>query len=404
MNRILMWIGIFLLLIPFGSGATLVPGDLKVITEDYAPLNYLDNGTLKGISVELTEAILSRMGSNITRNSFTVLPWSDGYNIARTTPDTILLTTDRLAERENLFLWAGPIIPIRQVLFTRSEENHSATSDISTLRIVTLTDDCAKSYAIAAGADKKKMTDVLMARDAIRMVENGTVDAWAYNEIAGKRDIDAYAENPDQFKVMKDIGLSRFYLAFNLDTPVAFVDAVNTTIQEIKRNRAKTGVTEYEQIVARYLPLQCAEISPDKTRVMDLVNQTAADLAVDASGTIAAIHAGESPYRDPVDPELYVFVFDTSVNLKANAANTVNTGKNLAGTTDVYGKLFRDQMVQGAVQNGTGWVSYVYSNPESLGIYQKMSYYTLVTGSDGVHYVVGAGRYLTCDESEKSLT
>lgn len=290
------------------------------------------------------------------------------------------------------------------MLFIRSEENHPTISNISNLRIVTLTDDCAKSYAIAAGADTEKTLDVLTARDAIRMVENGTADAWAYNEIAGQRDIEAYAKNPDRFKVWNDIGVSRFYLAFNPDTPVAFVNVVNATIQEIKRNRATTGVTEYEQIVARYLPVQCAEISPNKTRVMDLVNQTAVDLAGDALGTIAAIQAGESPYRDPVDPEFYVFVFDTSVNLKANAVNMVNTGKNLAGTTDVFGKPFRDQMVQGAVQNGTGWVSYVYSNPDSLGLYQKMSYYQLVTGSDGVQYVVGSGRYITCDESEKSLT
>lgn len=74
MNQFLVWIGIFLLLIPFSSGDTLIPEDLKIITEDYAPLNYLDNGTLKGISVDLTEAILSRMGSNLTRGSFTVLP------------------------------------------------------------------------------------------------------------------------------------------------------------------------------------------------------------------------------------------------------------------------------------------------------------------------------------------
>ncbi|MFH0966283.1 MAG: cache domain-containing protein, partial [Methanobacteriota archaeon] len=258
--------------------------------------------------------------------------------------------------------------------------------------------------AIDAGAIEQNIIEVPLAKDAIQLIENGSADAWVYNELAGQHAIDLNAADPARFGVGKVLGMSTYYIAFHPETSTEFVNAVNTTLQELKRDRAKTGVTEYERILARYLPVQCAKQSLDRDQVMELVNLTASTIATDAQGTIASIDAGESPYRDVIDSELYVFVFDTKVNLLANAANPVNTGKNLAGTTDVFGYPFRDKMIEGAVQNGSGWVSYGYSNPDSLGLYQKMSYYQLVKGSDGKEYVVGAGRYLTCSEEAENLS
>lgn len=45
------------------------------------------------------------------------VPWSEGYRQALTGPDTVLFSTVRLPERENTFLWAGPITSEAKVLF-----------------------------------------------------------------------------------------------------------------------------------------------------------------------------------------------------------------------------------------------------------------------------------------------
>lgn len=401
--KIPVFIMLVFMLIPVVSLAAPVPAfhidDLKIITEDYAPLNYFDNGTLKGISVDLTEAALHQLGSNITRESFSVLPWSEAYNLARTTPDTILFSTDRLPEREDLFLWAGPVMENSQVLFTRTDTNRSDPG-LGSQKIVVLTDDCGKAYAIKAGADEKNIIEVPQTKDAVMMIENGSAYGWAYDELAGQQAIMKYAADPRQIGERQVLGTSRYYLAFNPETPVEFVNAVNNTLQDFKRNRTEAGVTKYERTIAEYLPVRCTENSTPQDQVINLVNLTAIEIAADAPGTIASINAGLSPYRDPSNPDLYVFVFDTDVNLVGNAVNSVNIGKNLAGTTDVFGYPFREEIVKGAKQNSTGWVSYIYSNPDSLGLYQKMSYYQMVKGSDDKQYVVGVGRYQTCDEKE----
>jgi len=387
-----------LLILPAGGFAAPIPDDLQILTEDNAPLNYIENGTLQGITVDMMEEILNRMGSNITRDSFKLISWNDAYTQVSTNPDTMILAMDRLPERENTFLWTGPVITVPQVLFIRSDSNLSDDSEIGALRIVTITNDCGKTYAIKAGADESNIVEVPSAGDAVRMVENGSVDGWVYNELAGMKAIDQFAKVPKKFGMGKELGTSRVYFAFNKGTSPAFVQEVNESIQSLKRDRSEAGVTEYERIISRYIGVQCSFNSTSKEKVIDLVNKTAVALSSDAPGTIADINAGKAPYRDPTDPELYVFVFDKNVTLLANAVNSANNGKNLSGTTDVSGKAFRDDMVDGAVRNGTGWVSYVYSNPNSLGLYQKMSYYQLVNGSDGISYIAGSGRYGSCDE------
>jgi len=80
----------------------------------------------------------------------------------------------------------------------------------------------------------------------------------------------------------------------------------------------------------------------------------------------------------------------------ADAGNPDVIGRNMSGKGDVTGKMYRDEILKGAVDNGTGWVQYLISHPTLSGIFQKESYYRLVTGSDDIQYVVISGRYTPC--------
>ncbi|MEI6451819.1 MAG: cache domain-containing protein, partial [Actinomycetes bacterium] len=128
-------------------------------------------------------------------------------------------------------------------------------------------------------------------------------------------------------------------------------------------------------------------------QVIDLVDLTCAAIENDAPGTFAAIDAGEAPYVDPENPALYAFVFDRDVKIVADP-DPAFQGRDMKGVPDAAGKLFRDALVSGAFADGSGWIEYVKAKPGEDGLYSKASYYKLVTGSDGVQYVVGAGRYL----------
>ena len=69
-------------------------------------------------------------------------------------------------------------------------------------------------------------------------------------------------------------------------------------------------------------------------------------------------------------------------------------GENLKGKPDVKGKMFREEMLEKALKDGSGWVDYHYFNPNIKQATRKISYFELANGSNGINYIVGSGKYL----------
>ena len=126
--------------------------------------------------------------------------------------------------------------------------------------------------------------------------------------------------------------------------------------------------------------------------VLAIVGIAAEEMAKDAPGVLTKIAASQAPFVNQENPALYVFVYDTDVNMLAHP-NASLVGRNYKGKPDVKGKNFRDEIVEGAKANGSGWVDYAYQKPGAPGIFDKTAYYKLVKGSDGKDYVVVSGKY-----------
>lgn len=131
-----------------------------------------------------------------------------------------------------------------------------------------------------------------------------------------------------------------------------------------------------------------------RNMVIQIVNKAAEEIKKDALSVFKAIIAKEHPYVDKDIEALYVFVYDTEVNMVAHP-NQALVGRNYKGRPDVRGKNFRDLIVEGAVKNGSGWENYAYQKPGATGIHDKIAFYMLVKGSDGKDYVVVSGMYKT---------
>lgn len=373
-----------------------LPSDLLVLTEEYPPFNYMENGTLKGISVDFLDTTLNNMGINLTRDSIKILPWEEAYNTTLTRSNTLLFSTGRIPQREDQFLWAGPIISDTKVLWTINRNESSQISDIHSSRIVAITNDTGIAMAEKAGASPDQIIEVSSSEQAIRMVENGSVDMWSYGELSGQSMINRFADDPKAFSPVMKIGNIDEYFAFNKDTNPGFISEFNNTLANLKINRSETGSSQYEQIIYKYKAVECgdSEITPEM--VTNLVNQTSDALSQNTPQTLKQINAEIAPYKDPVNPCLYVFVYALNGTNMADAGNPDVIGRNMSGKGDVSGKMYRDEMLKGAVDHGTGWVHYLLSHPTLSGIFQKESYYRLANGSDHVQYVVISGRYTPC--------
>jgi len=76
--------------------------------------------------------------------------------------------------------------------------------------------------------------------------------------------------------------------------------------------------------------------------------------------------------------ELYVFAYDLQGVMLAHPKNAALIGQNLIAVPDTEGKLFRKEIVEKAKSNGSGWVDYVYLNPETNEQEHKTTYFQKV--------------------------
>lgn len=79
----------------------------QVVTEEWAPYNYLENNQLTGMSTEIVREIMALTGDNF---EVLLLPSMRSTHALNTRPRTIMYSLFRTAQREPLYKWVGPIV------------------------------------------------------------------------------------------------------------------------------------------------------------------------------------------------------------------------------------------------------------------------------------------------------
>lgn len=97
MRPFLLALSLILLCAPHGLCAS-----LRVVTEEWPPYNYTQDGAATGLMTEVVRATLDRAGIDYT---IEVLPWARAYALATHAPNVLIYTIVKLPEREQLFRW-----------------------------------------------------------------------------------------------------------------------------------------------------------------------------------------------------------------------------------------------------------------------------------------------------------
>jgi polar amino acid transport system substrate-binding protein len=371
---------------------------LTYLTEEWAPFNYLEEGKPAGIAVDILEAIFRDLGVNRSREDVRIVPLTDAFRQAQGNTSTVVFSIARTLERDPLYKWAGPFTRSSLVLFAPVSRNITIASpgDLNRYRIGVMEESLENSLLTGQGVNVSHLVSAPVPGDLIRMLEGGRIDLWATGDFAGRYEMQKAGVDPDAYEIVYTLSEDDLYYIFSRDVPDTLVRAFQNALLMIRNQEDAQGVSEYERIIYRNMGVSCTRQQFTDEAVMGLVETTAAAIERNAPDTIRRINAGEAPYRDPENPGLYVFVYDTDATVVAHAANILVVGSRNRGETDVIGNRFHDEIIAGALKNGTGWVEYVYMHPVQPNLYYKTTYYQLTRGSDGKLYIVCSGTYKGC--------
>jgi len=371
---------------------------LNYLTEEWAPFNYQEGGNVTGIAVGILEAIFKNIGVNRSHADVHIVPLAEGFNATKN-GSTVLFSIVRTPEREPYYKWVGPFTMASFVLFAPMASNITigGPEDLNRYRIGAVKSSIENTLLLNQGVNASHIVPGRNPEDLLKLLEDGQIDLWATGDLAGRHQMLKTAKDPNAYEIVYTLSENDFYFIFSKNVPDTLVRAFKQSLDTVRDQKDEHGISEYESIIYQYLGAGCIRKTYSDEAVKELVNTTAAALQKNASDTLRRINDGEAPYRNKTDPGLYAFVYTTNETIVAHADNIMIVGVNFKGKTDVSGKLFHDEIVQGALKNGTGWVDYIYMHPVQTNLYYKTTYYRLVEGSDGVQYIVCSGNYKRCE-------
>lgn len=230
----------WLVTLALGAGGTAAAQALKIVTEEYPPYNYTENGRITGFSTEVVRSVLREAQ---IEGRFQSLPWARAYNTVQNEESVLIYSIGRTPQREKLFKWVGVIAPTQYYLFSLPERKIKLDrlEQAKDYQIATVNEDVGEQYLVAQGFVKgRNLQSSVKYELNYEKLKRGRVDLWIMNELSAvylaRQAGDDPAQSLARSLVLQDLGNPGYYMAFGLKTPDALVERMRRGLEVIKSN------------------------------------------------------------------------------------------------------------------------------------------------------------------------
>lgn len=364
-------------------------------TESFAPFNFISNQNLVGVSVDILDQILKLANVDTEKINIEISDWHTAYQNVLDKPNTMLFSMVKTTEREDLFKWVGPISLHQEVIISKTSSSISISdfNELQSYSIGIIEDYSTYSILIDGGISEANIISYSDINALYQALEDDNVDCIAFSETGHNLHVFTNSLIPEDFNINFEVDISQLFFAFNINTSDEIINLLQQSLNLLKQFKTDDGSSEYDKILYKYNVVFHGNDNISDEQILTLVDQTCEDIEDDYEQCIFRINRSQAPYLDPDFSSLYTFVYDTTLTIVAHAANDYLVGQNFNNMGDVSGKLFRNEILNGAIENGNGWVNYIYSKPDYSGIYYKTTYYKICMADNGNRYIVCAGKY-----------
>ncbi|MBL4787182.1 MAG: transporter substrate-binding domain-containing protein [Cohaesibacteraceae bacterium] len=232
---------LFLAGLTFGTKA-----EVRILTEDYAPYNYVKDGELTGIGSDIVAALIKRVGST---SNIEVLPWKRAYDMAINKPNVALFSISRTALREEKFQWVGPLYEVVDYVFVRPD-------NMTMIHTVADMGQVAGFALQAGGATHQTLTAMKVPKlvpvhniDKIpQLLLTNRVDAVVISDMAMSHELTKRGLEMTAVKPAAMFGKAGLYLSFSLNTTPEVVNRWKAAYESIKADGTLAKLRE------KYIP------------------------------------------------------------------------------------------------------------------------------------------------------
>jgi polar amino acid transport system substrate-binding protein len=210
---------------------------LTIMTENFPPFNYKQDGKAAGSAVELLTQASAAVGKPITNDKINVMTWARAYKAVQSGPNALLFSMTRTESREDLFKWAGPIGENRVVIWTKKSSGIAPFDNIkdNSETVSVVRDTVGDQLMMTAGAVDGDLKRTSKPEAAAKMLINDRVKLWAYSENSGAQQLELAGANIDDYEVVHVLKTSQLYFAFSKDVDDSVIQLLQKGIDQVRK-------------------------------------------------------------------------------------------------------------------------------------------------------------------------
>ncbi len=225
-------------------GTTAIAETFKIMTEEYPPYNYTENGQLTGLSTEVLLELAKKVGNP---TDIELLPWARGYGLIQQKDGLILYSMTRTEARENMFKWVGPVASNKWVFFAKKGSGITLSSidDAKKVgKIGTYKDDAAELFLKAEGFTN--LDSVVNDEQNVPKLMADRINLWIVGELQGIYKAKAKGVG-DKLEKVLDVKDTQLYIAFSKNTSDEEIAKWQAVLDAMKADGS------YDRIVKKYM-------------------------------------------------------------------------------------------------------------------------------------------------------
>lgn len=190
--------------------------DMTILTENYPPLSYAENGVVTGYGAEVVAAIQNELKTSSTP---VLLKWEEAYKRALSEPNVVIFTIEKTPEREGKFNFIGPLGANTTYIYALAE-NDLSLADIEAAKqvktIATTTNWFSEQMLIDKGFTNLSSTPDPV--ETLKKLISKEADLAIFTDVTFPQLCQVAGVSPTTFKPMLELIQSEYYIAISKST------------------------------------------------------------------------------------------------------------------------------------------------------------------------------------------
>ncbi|MCK9556714.1 MAG: transporter substrate-binding domain-containing protein [Candidatus Cloacimonetes bacterium] len=210
------------------------PEELRLLTENYPPLTFIQNEEVTGFGTDVVNAIQAELGTDFP---IQLTSWEDAYATALSEENVVLFTMDKTPEREELFHFIGPL-GSNVASFYCHRDRMLVPNDVEKAKtyksIATTTNWFTEQHLRELG-----FKNIVSNKDPIQSVKllaNKQADLAVFTDVTLAELCREAEVEPDTFTPVLELLSTDYYIAISKITNVKIVEKWQKAFNTIKAN------------------------------------------------------------------------------------------------------------------------------------------------------------------------